>query len=218
MRDLERGLTRPAFKAWVSQRLDPCDASATKSGKVPSADRGDADPDPSALQPHSPAAVLFCVVERPTGLSVIFTRRADTLRRHTGQVALPGGRCDPGETPWQTALREAEEEIGLAPTKVTLAGLSTPYWTGTGFCVTPVVGFAPPDISLKANPEEVADIFEAPFSFLMDPANYQEREGRTPAGDVRRYYALDWEDQLIWGATAAMVRALHGRLYGAAPP
>lgn len=167
---------------------------------------------------HSPAAVLFCLVERPSGLSVIFTRRADTLRRHTGQVALPGGRCDPGETPWRTALREAEEEIGLAPAKVTLAGLSTPYWTGTGFHVTPVVGFAPADISLKANPGEVADIFEAPFSFLMDPANYEEREGRTPAGDVRRYYALAWGEQLIWGATAAMVRALQNRLYGAAAP
>jgi 8-oxo-dGTP pyrophosphatase MutT (NUDIX family) len=162
--------------------------------------------------------VLFCLVERPAGLTVIFTRRADTLRRHTGQVALPGGRCDPGETPWRTALREAEEEIGLAPAKVTLAGLATPYWTGTGFCVTPVVGFAPPDISLTANPDEVAEIFEAPFGFLMDPANYEEREGRTPAGDVRRYYALEWADQLIWGATAAMVLALQSRLYGRAAP
>jgi 8-oxo-dGTP pyrophosphatase MutT (NUDIX family) len=217
VRDFEEGLTRPAFKAWVSQRLDaldtPTDLAATGRD-----DAIETEADSSSLAAHSPAAVLFCLVERPGGLSVIFTRRADTLRRHTGQVALPGGRCDPGETPWRTALREAEEEIGLSPSKVSLAGLSTPYWTGTGFRVTPVVGFAPPDISLKANPDEVADIFEAPFSFLMDPANYEEREGRTPAGDVRRYYALTWQDQLIWGATAAMVRALRSRLYGAATP
>jgi 8-oxo-dGTP pyrophosphatase MutT (NUDIX family) len=203
------------FKTWLSGRLDPLDLA---SGSETWRSDDDLGPGTAMISGDalSPAAVLFCLVERPEGLSVIFTRRADTLRRHTGQVALPGGRCDPGETPWQAALREAEEEIGLQPSKVTLVGLSTPYRTGTGFHVTPVVGFATPDVALTPNPHEVADIFEAPFGFLMDPANHEEREGRTPAGDLRRYYAIAWEDRLIWGATAGMVRALYDRLYGAA--
>jgi 8-oxo-dGTP pyrophosphatase MutT (NUDIX family) len=182
--------------------------------------RSDFDLDPGKLSDPppalTPAAVLVGLVDRPEGFSVILTRRADTLRRHTGQVALPGGRCDPGETPWETALREAHEEIGLAPEFVTVAGLSTPYRTGTGFHVTPVVGFVAPGFTLVANPDEVADIFETPFGFLMDPANFEAREGRTPAGDVRRFYAITWEDHLIWGATAGMLRALYDRLYGAA--
>ena len=150
------------------------------------------------------------------GLSVLLTRRSDSLRSHTGQVAFPGGRMDPGETPWQAALREAEEEVGLSPSHVSLAGLSTPYRTGTGFLVTPVVGFVPPDLSFTPNPHEVADVFETPFGFLMDPANYERRHYDLPDGRRRHYYAMTWENQLIWGATAGMLRALHDRLYGAA--
>jgi 8-oxo-dGTP pyrophosphatase MutT (NUDIX family) len=112
-------------------------------------------------------------------------------------------------------LREAEEEIGLDPARVALAGLSTPYRTGTGYHVTPVVGFVTPPLALTPNPDEVADIFEPPFAFLMDPGNHQERQGRTPAGDLRRFYAITWRDRLIWGATAGMLRALHDRLRGA---
>jgi 8-oxo-dGTP pyrophosphatase MutT (NUDIX family) len=147
---------------------------------------------------------------------VILTRRADTLRRHTGQVALPGGRRDPGETPWQTALREAHEEIGLDPSFVTLVGLSTPYRTGTGYLITPVVGFVRPGFTLTANPDEVADIFETPFGFLMDPANYEQKERTLPDGVTRRFYGMTHENQYIWGATAGMLRALYDRLYGAA--
>ena len=148
---------------------------------------------------------------------MLLTRRADTLRRHTGQVAFPGGRCDPGETPWETALREAQEEIGLDPTHVELVGLSTPYRTaGTGYQITPVVGFVSPGFTLTPNPDEVADIFETPFGFLMDPANLEQQERETPAGDRRRFYAATWEGQYIWGATAGMLRALYDRLYGAA--
>ena len=99
---------------------------------------------------------------------------------------------------------------------MTLAGLSTPYRTGTGYHVVPVVGFITPGFELKANPREVADIFETPFGFLMDPANHEERQGRTPAGETRRFYAMTWEDRFIWGATAGILRALYNRLYGAA--
>jgi 8-oxo-dGTP pyrophosphatase MutT (NUDIX family) len=184
------------LREWIAGRLDPLDAAASNPA------------------PLKPAAVLIGLVEHPQGLSVILTRRADTLRSHTGQVAFPGGACDPGEAAPTAALRETHEEIGLDPDRVSLAGLSTPYCTGTGYHVIPVVGFVTPGFSLAPNPTEVADVFEAPFGFLMDPANFERREGRSPAGDVRRYYAATWRDQLIWGATAGMIRALHDRLYG----
>lgn len=203
------------LRRWITAHLDPLEIAA-----VPPVARSDYDLEPhlatASEVPLTPAAVLIPLVEHPQGLSVILTRRSDTLRRHTGQVALPGGRCEPGETPWESALRETEEEIGLSRSHVTLAGLSTPYRTGTGFHITPVVGFVTPPFTLAANPDEVADIFETPFGFLMDPTNHEAREGRTPAGDMRRFYAITWEDHLIWGATAGMLRALYDRLYGAA--
>jgi 8-oxo-dGTP pyrophosphatase MutT (NUDIX family) len=205
-------LSPAALRNWITERLDPLDEIAVPGRGVRS--DFDLDPDQMAIEPFGlkAAAVLIALVEHPSGLAVILTRRADTLRNHTGQVALPGGRCDPGETPWATALREAHEEIGLDPALVDLAGLSTPYRTGTGYHVVPVVGFVKPPFVLAANPAEVAVIFEAPFGFLMDPANHEQRQGQTPAGDSRRFYAITWEDHLIWGATAGMLRALHDRL------
>ncbi len=207
------------LRAWVEAHLDPLDAGAAESA----AHRSDFDlnadwraSDANGTTAVTPAAVLIALVERPEGLSVILTRRADTLRQHSGQVALPGGRVDGDETPWACALREAHEEIGLDPSLVSLAGLSTFYRTGTGYRIAPVVGFVRPGFTLKANPGEVADIFETPFGFLMDPANHEEREGRTPAGDLRRFYAVTWRDRMIWGATAGILRALYDRLYGAA--
>jgi len=204
------------LRDWITAHLDPLEPGAARDWGF----RSDYDLGPD-LAPQPPqsltdAAVLIGLVEREHGYSVILTRRSDTLRKHTGQVALPGGRCDPGETPWETALREAHEEIGLHPDRVTLAGLSTPYRTGTGYHVIPVVGFVAPGPPLKANPHEVADIFETPFGFLMDSASYEEREGVAPTGETRRYYAATWENQFIWGATAGMLRALYDRLYGAA--
>lgn len=186
-------------RAWIAGHLDRLEATAPLAEDV-------------AL---APAAVLIALVEHPAGLAVILTRRADTLRAHTGQIALPGGRCDPGETPWAAALREAEEEIGLDPALVTLAGLSSPYRTGTGYRVIPVVGFVAPGFTLAPNPAEVADVFETPFGFLMDPANHEEHEREIPAGVKRRFHAMTWENRFIWGATAGILRALHDRLYGA---
>ena len=210
---------RGDLRDWIGQHLDPLEAHdpASVTGPVGSDfDLGRAYGPTEASGPLTPASVLIGLVERAHGLSVILTRRADTLRRHTGQIALPGGRRDPGETPWQTALREAEEEIGLHPSYVSLAGLSTPYRTGTGYLITPVVGFVRPGFTLTPNPHEVADIFETPFGFLMDPANVEEHERELPSGEKRRFYAYTHEDRFIWGATAGMLRALYDRLYGAA--
>ena len=129
----------------IIERLDPI----SSWDPLAVATHSDFDLNPE-FRPASPprlreAAVLAPIIARPEGLTILLTRRADTLSSHTGQVAFPGGRCDPGETPWETALRESEEEIGLDRGLVTLAGLSTPYRTGTNFLVTPVVGFVDPD-------------------------------------------------------------------------
>lgn len=206
----------PEFRDWIGQHLDPLEASVLGGQTI----RSDFDLNPAHAPREpidlTPAAVLVGLVERPAGLSVVLTRRTDHLRKHSGQIAFPGGRSDPGETPWQTALREAQEEIGLHPDHVTLAGLCSPYQTQTGYHITPVVGFVADHARFDPNPDEVADIFETPFGFLMDPSNHEEHDRETPAGDRRRFYAMTWEDRFIWGATAGMLRALYDRLYGAA--
>ena len=202
------------LRAWIEHHLDPLEEGQSSEG-ASDFDLG-ANAFPNEPVELTPAAVLVGLIEREYGFSVLLTRRADTLRRHTGQIALPGGRCDPGETIWQTALREAHEEVGLAPDYVSLAGLSSPYRTGTGFLVTPVVGFIQPGFALQANPAEVADIFETPFGFLMDPANHEQHERQAPTGETRRFYAMTHEDRFSWGAPAGMLRALYDRLYGAA--
>ncbi len=159
-----------------------------------------------------PAAVLVGLTARAGALHVIFTRRADTLARHSGQVALPGGRAGPGETPWAAAIREAEEEIGLDPAFVRPIGLGDRHRTSTGFEITPVVAVVEPGFTLHPSPAEVAEVFETPFAFLMDPANHEERIWESPAGP-RRYYAMPHEDRLIWGATAGVLRSLWERLF-----
>ena len=202
------------LRTWIASHLDPLEDR--QDAEI----RSDYDLEPGrqpmATGPLKLAAVLVGLIERETGYSVLLTRRSDTLRRHTGQIAFPGGRRDPGETPWRTALREAHEEVGLHPDFVEVAGLLTPYQTGTGYLITPVVGFVREGFALEANPDEVADIFETPFGFLMDPANHEEREGVAPSGETRRFYAITHENRFIWGATAGMLRALYDRLYGAA--
>ncbi|MGH7025001.1 MAG: CoA pyrophosphatase [Caulobacteraceae bacterium] len=211
MRPAESGA---ALRDWIARHLDPLELGARPAG------RSDFDLTPANAPAEAavltPAAVLVGLVDRPRGLSVILTRRSDALRRHTGQIALPGGRCEAGETPWGAALREAHEEIGLRPALVDVVGLSTPYRTGTGFHVTPVVGFVAEGYEPAPNPDEVAEVFETPFGFLMDPASYEQREMETADGVKRRFYAATWEDRTIWGATAGMLRALYDRLYGAA--
>ncbi len=165
---------------------------------------------------HAPAAVLAGLIDRPEGFSVLLTLRTAHLRSHPGQIALPGGRADPGEQPWETALREAQEEVGLDPGLVEVAGLSDPFWTRTGYLITPVVGFVHPDLALDPNPDEVADVFEVPFAFLMDAANHKRIPRELPDGSIHQVWAMPYEDRHIWGVTAMLLRDLYTRLYGAA--
>ena len=208
-------MTPAQMREWIIGRLDPLDSY--DPDKPPATSDFDLNPD---ARVHgvvlNPAAVLVPLVEHEAGVTVVLTRRSDTLRAHTGQIAFPGGRSDPGETPWVTALREAHEEIGLDSSFVTVAGLSSTYQTRTGYDITPVVGFVRPGFHLTPNPDEVADVFEVPFAFLMEPGNH-ERQFREQADGLRRYfYAMSYEDRVIWGATAGMVRVLYERLYGEA--
>lgn len=167
----------------------------------------------AVLEPVSgltPAAVLVAVTDRDDP-GVILTERTHTLRRHAGQVAFPGGRIDPGEDAITAALREAEEEIALPRSQVELVGPADRYVTVTGFQVTPVIGVVPPDLPLVPSAAEVADWFEVPLAFLLDPANHAEREVDWQERR-RRYYEIMWNERRIWGATAAMIVNLARRL------
>lgn len=159
------------------------------------------------------AAVLMPLAMRPSGLTVLLTQRADNLSNHAGQVSFPGGSVEPADpTPVAAALREAHEEVNLDPARVEVLGALPDYLTGTGFRVTPVVGLVHEPFSLAADALEVADIFEVPLSFLMDPSHHQVRVLRWEGGE-RRFFAMPWSGaggvsapHFIWGATAGMLR------------
>jgi 8-oxo-dGTP pyrophosphatase MutT (NUDIX family) len=153
----------------------------------------------------TPAAVLVPIVERDGGMTVLFTRRADDLASHAGQIAFPGGRCDPGDRDAAaTALRETAEEIGLPRDRVEVAGRLPVYETGTGFSITPVVGFVAPPFELAPDPREVAEVFEVPLAFLLDPANHR-RDSIVWRGALHWYDAVPYDGRYIWGATAGIV-------------
>lgn len=162
-------------------------------------------------EPPTPAAVLVAVTDRPAP-GLILTRRTDTLRKHAGQVAFPGGRIDPEDDgPVAAALREAREEIGLDPAAVEIVGPADRYRTVTGFQVVPVIGVIPPDLPFTPEPREVAAVFEVPLDFVLDPAN-QVQASAMWQGRERLYYQIGWNGHHIWGATAAMLVNLSRRL------
>lgn len=162
-------------------------------------------------EPSTPAAVLVAITNRPEP-GVILTQRTDTLRRHAGQVAFPGGRIDPEDADAAAAaLREAEEEIALPRTAVDLIGAADPYLTVTGYTVTPVIGVIAPDLDYHPNEAEVADVFEVPLAFALHPANQVQVTAQWQ-GRTRTYYEINWRDRRIWGATAAMMVNLSRRL------
>ena len=157
-----------------------------------------------------PAAVLIAITDRDEP-GVIMTLRRENMRTHAGQVAFPGGRLDDGENAVQAALREADEELGLPASEVEVVGPTDEYRTVTGYVVTPVIGVIPPDLPLQPHEHEVADWFEAPLGYLLDPSN-QQIQTAVFAGRERRYWQIEWNGRRIWGATAAMLVNLSRRL------
>jgi 8-oxo-dGTP pyrophosphatase MutT (NUDIX family) len=155
------------------------------------------------------AAVLVPLVRSESGLNVLLTQRTDHLNDHAGQISFPGGRAEESDADaLATALREAEEEVGLSSSFVEYIGDLPDYLTITGYRVTPVVGIVHAEATYKPDPFEVADIFQVPLHFLMNPANHQLREWEGPGGR-RRFYAMPYEQRFIWGATAGMLRNLY---------
>jgi 8-oxo-dGTP pyrophosphatase MutT (NUDIX family) len=159
------------------------------------------------------AAVLVPLVDRPEGYTVLLTQRTAHLEHHAGQISFPGGRAeDEDASPVHTALREAEEEIGLHRRHVVeIAGFLDLYQTVTGFLVTPVVGFVEPPFALRLDQFEVAEAFEVPLEFILDPSHHEHRS-LFYKGQQRRYYVIPYQDRNIWGATAAMLVGLARRL------
>jgi 8-oxo-dGTP pyrophosphatase MutT (NUDIX family) len=159
-----------------------------------------------------PAAVLVPVVRRDGGLTVLFTRRTAHLHDHAGQISFPGGRAEPGDrSAAETALRESSEEIGLEPGRVEILGELHQYVTVTGYRVSPVVGLATPPLALKPDDFEVAEVFEVPLRFLLDPSNHQ-RNRVINEGRERIYFAVPYGQYYIWGATAGMLMNFYGFL------
>ncbi len=157
-----------------------------------------------------PAAVLVGITDRPDP-GVILTVRREHMRTHAGQVAFPGGRIDPGEDSVEAALREAWEELGLDPGAAEIVGAIDPYRTVTGYVVTPVLAVVQPDQPLSPHEHEVADWFEAPLAFVLDPTNQQYKSALVQ-GRERHYYEIMWGERRIWGATASMIVNLSRRL------
>ncbi|WP_420433784.1 CoA pyrophosphatase [Hyphobacterium sp.] len=203
-------MTPAAILALMEERLDHPERP------LKSASRGDGDlndlPSPTGRQLNQ-AAVLAPLILHDGPPRFLFTVRAEHLTQHAGQISFPGGRREPGETLPETALRETREEIGIAPEHVEILGCFDPYETVTAFQVTPFVGVVRPGYTVTPDQQEVSDVFETPFDFLMDAANH-ERHEREFRGQMRRFWAMPWKDRYIWGATAGMLRALHDRLFG----
>jgi 8-oxo-dGTP pyrophosphatase MutT (NUDIX family) len=157
----------------------------------------------------SRAAVLVPIVDRPEGLSVLLTQRASHLKHHPGQISFPGGRMEAGDaTPWDAALRETEEEIGLPREHVSLAGYLSDHVVITGYLVTPAVAFVRPGFDLRLDVTEVEEAFEVPLDFILDPAHHVPRE-RHFGGHTFRGHDIPWQGRNIWGATAGMLMSLY---------
>jgi 8-oxo-dGTP pyrophosphatase MutT (NUDIX family) len=173
---------------------------------VPTRSDFDLNPDmrPDAPRTLAPAAVLMLIVQRSEP-AILFTRRTEHLSRHAGQVSFPGGRASDGDRSLvDTALRETREEVGITPDFVSVAGFLEPYETGTGYAILPVVGLLREGFALVPETNEVAEIFEVPLAFLLDPANRQRRSNEWQ-GRKREFYAFQYHDHYIWGATAAIL-------------
>lgn len=186
------------------------------AGERWSGQRGDHDLNPG-MRPRddlTPAAVLVPLVDRPGGLTVLLTQRTAHLNDHAGQISFPGGRVEPEDpSHLAAALRETEEEVGLPADRIEIIGTLDHYIVRSGYRVTPVVGFVNPPFEVRADPFEVAEVFEVPLSFVLDTDNHV-MESRTDKGVERTFYVLPYEDRYIWGATAGMLVNLTDVLAG----
>jgi 8-oxo-dGTP pyrophosphatase MutT (NUDIX family) len=214
-------LSGPLSPERIAERLDIRDA-ARAAGAVGAAGAHRENPvhAPSPSDDLTAAAVLVPLVRREDGLTVLLTQRTDHLDNHPGQISFPGGRIeDHDPTPEAAALRETEEEVGVPVAAVETIGRLDDYVTGTGFTVVPVVGLVHPPFTVRPDPFEVADVFEVPLAFLMNPDNHL-RHLRRKNGHEWRFYAMPFENRFIWGATAGMMRNFYEILAGeaAAPP
>jgi 8-oxo-dGTP pyrophosphatase MutT (NUDIX family) len=209
---------RDSFFARVRTRLT-LEVPAALTDPAAHGARGDLDLNPAmweraGVTANKPAAVLIPIIDRSEPM-VLLTQRTQELANHAGQVAFPGGKIDPAdESPVAAALREAREEIGLAPALVEPLGYLDLYLTFTGFRILPTVARVKPDFTLALNPREVTEAFEVPLAFLMTPANHQ-RQSRDWRGVTREFYAMSFENRYIWGITAGILRNLYERVYGA---
>ncbi|MPQ59808.1 CoA pyrophosphatase [Duganella sp. FT27W] len=186
---------------WLRQRFAEQPEWAPEAAETSYAVRADG-------SPATAASVLIALVQRPEGLSLVLTQRNADLTDHPGQISFPGGRAEAYDaSPVETALREAEEEIGLDRTHVEVIGSLPDYYTGTGYRVTPVVALVTPPFTLQADPGEVEEIFEVPLAFLMDGLHHQRLSVELPSGR-RSFYAMPYGTYYIWGATAGMLRNL----------
>ncbi len=192
-------------------KLDPVELRRRLLGrKVPqSSIYGD---DGAGRDGTTAAAVLIPVIAHPGELTVLFTQRTTSLRSHAGQVSFPGGRAEPADPSVEfTALREAGEEIGLAPERVEVLGRLADYHTRTGYRVAPVIGLVEPPLELVPDPREVDHVFEVPLAFLLDPRNRQRRT-REFQGRSVGFYVFEYQDRTIWGATAGILVNLYRML------
>ena len=159
-------------------------------------------------RPLRPAAVLVLVVDHAESPTIVLTQRTRHLADHAGQISFPGGRCDEEDcTPERTALREAEEEIGIDIARVGILGRLPEYHTSTGFNVTPVVGWIEPPVAFRPDPREVDEVFEVPLGFFLDTRNHRY-ESAFFKGQMRKYWAMPYGQRFIWGATAGMLVTL----------
>lgn len=195
---------------WIIQRL------TDTSGFSERGERGDHDLNPG-FRPDKPlrqAAVLVGLIERPNGLTMLLTKRTDHLQHHPGQVSFPGGHIELDDADAiAAALRETEEETGLPSSHIEVLGRLDTYVTRTGFEITPVVAMVKPPSAFDPDPHEVAEVFEVPLSFLMNPSNHQ-RHTRELEGVERYFYAMPYQNYYIWGATAGMIMDLYQILTG----